>query len=590
MSVDPGRLRQAFLDGLTDEGLEELTFRLVRPAFPQAYRTGTGADGGADVVSDPGNPPEMVWQCKNGDPDWTDCRGSLKSAMKTFGSANYTFVFPRPLKKGQLTFWRQKFVPEQLALYPTLKKLELMDNLSDLIDGKPELLNRLTQGAFGSAYSDVAAAVSRTGVNPLASIADLIGDAPELARRAVEQGRTDPRYRYEKRQREARPEDRTLKEGRIRFGFDARLEQQRSFTATIRSGDAVQEESAELREGPQLENVVFVFAETEDGAARREEVRAELAAGRPVDLICDEHVGISAGPLPDRFEMLADADGIMRRGTAHLELSEPLTLKIELELKTGETRSDVLSLYLVPPDTGFKFGYGGSLHGALVYLDINPDADDDDPDAGPWVETAFAVGIDTSTPPSELLNGLKFIAALGVSRAIRLECDGVFPDGGFDLDITESGLDPANSEILKHAWVVASVLAALTELDGRERWLGSGVHEYDLAIAGLVGSLLGSGELRQPLTEPYPYRVGSEFADRDPQDLLRGIQRPLAPLCGQPTVVAQMRFEGDVDGRLAEIDDVLVFEATPRTGGRAEVVVTLIGPIPPGPEETEPQQ
>jgi hypothetical protein len=81
MSADPARYRQSLLDAVTDDGLEELTFRLALPDYPHAYRTGRGSDGGIDVLSDLGVPPARAWQCKNGKPDWDDCRESLRTAM-----------------------------------------------------------------------------------------------------------------------------------------------------------------------------------------------------------------------------------------------------------------------------------------------------------------------------------------------------------------------------------------------------------------------------------------------------------------------------------------------------------------------------
>lgn len=134
---------------------------------------------------------------------------------------HYTSVFPRPLTGPQRDFWRKKFLPQQREIYPDLQTVDFCDDLAERLEDFPELINKLNEGALASSYRDVATTASQTGVNPLASIPDLIGDAPELARRAVETGRADPRYRYENRQREARAEDRTIPEGRIRFGLEA---------------------------------------------------------------------------------------------------------------------------------------------------------------------------------------------------------------------------------------------------------------------------------------------------------------------------------------------------------------------------------
>ncbi len=145
--------------------------------------------------------------------------------------------------------------------------LDFCDDLAERLEDHPELIDKLSDGALASSYRDVVTAASRTGVNPLASIPDLIGDAPELARRPVETGRTDPRYRYENRHREARAEDRTIPEGRVRFGFEAPIGRPREFTATVHTGEAVQEKAAERREDVPLDQVTLWFSGTSLGAA-----------------------------------------------------------------------------------------------------------------------------------------------------------------------------------------------------------------------------------------------------------------------------------------------------------------------------------
>lgn len=578
------RYRQSLLDAVTDDGLEELTLRLARAEYPEAYRTGRGPDGGVDVLSDLGVPPARAWQCKNGKPNWDDCRESLRTAMSDAKPPHYTFVFPRPLTQQQLKWWRTTFVPEQRARFPELETLDLWDNLADRLADQPELIDRLSEGALASSYSAVAKAASRTGVNPLASAADLIGDAPELARRAVEMGRTDPRYRYENRQREARAEDRAIPEGRIRFGFEAQIGRPREFTATIRVGEAVQEKAAQPREEVPLGQVTPWFAESEAAAAHRVRIRSELAAGRTVDVVCDADVGVDAGPLPDRFMAVADADGILRNGEVTLGLSEPLTLEVGVHGGTDAPLPSVrLSMYRIPSDPGFRVSYGGSFHGALVFLDLDPDAQPPDGDSRRWTETAIAVAIDPDgVQATELLTGLGFVLSFSRANRLTLASEGLLPPEGMDLDITDHGIAGNNAEILEHAMIVAAVLAQLTRLDGRPRTLGPVATEYDRVIADLVGELLRCGEIRTPLNGPYHYRVAADAGD--PGEVMRGFRQPLGRLAGQPTVIAEMRIDGDADGRLIEMDGVTVLEATPKPGGRAEVVMALVGPVPADPD------
>lgn len=583
MHVDPSRYRQTLLDALTDDGLEELTLRLVRPDYPQARRSGKGEDGGIDVLSDHELPPARVWQCKNHEKaDWRDCRKSLSKAMDdSHPPAHYTFVFPRPLSGPQRDFWRKKFLPEQRKLYSKLKTLDYCDNLAELLEERPELIDKLNEGVLASSYRDVAMAASQTGVNPLASVRELLGDAPELARRAVETGRSDPRYRYESRQREAREDDRTIPEGRVRFGFEAPSGGQRAFTATIRTGDAVQEKAAELREDVSLDEVTLWFSDTAAGASQRERVRSELAAGRAVDLTGERDVGLSAAPLPDRFSELADGDGVLRNGDIHLGLSDPLSLQVSMDTGGGDAPTAEIALYRIPSEPGSSVSYGGSFRGALMFLDFDPDAPRPDGEEGKWTQTAISVGLDVDgVPATELMSGLGFALSFGHANRLRLACEGLFPPDGLDLDIADHGIDAEMASVLEQVVIITGALAQLMRLDSRPRRLTPSGSEHDVSVAELVLQLMRETEIRQPLGGAYRYSIPEDAGSEDPSVLMRGVRRPLAMLAGQPTVVAELRIEGDADGRLEEIDGRKILEVVPRDGQQAEVVMLYVGPVP----------
>ena len=582
MQADPIRYCQSLLDSVTDDGLEELTLRFARPDYPRAYRTGRGADGGIDVLSDLDLPPERCWQSKNGKIDWDDCRDSLRTAMsEPHPPPHYTFVFPKALTRRQLTWWRTKFLPAQRALYSKLQILDFWDDLAQRLAERPDLIDRLNEGALASSYSAVAKAANQTGVNPLASITDLVGDAPELARRAVEAGRLDPRYRYENRQREARAEDRSIPEGRMRFGFDAPLGRPREFTATIRVGDAVQEKAAEPREDVPLGPVTLWFSNMHAGAVHRDRIRGELAAGRALDVRCDADVGLDARPVPDRFATLVDSDGIIRSGEVHIGLSDPLTLQVSMDGQDGPTPKAEIALYRVPSDPGFSVSYGGTFHGALVFLDVDPDAPRPDGEPGRWSDTSIAVAIDADgVPATELVTGMGFVLSFAHSERLLLTCEGLLPADGMQIDITDHGIDDKTADILQHAITVTAVLAQLTRLDGRARSLPPAGSEAELQTAQLIAELLRYGEIRQPLTRPYRYSIPDDEARRDPGELMQGVRRALAPLAGQPTVVAELRIEGTADGKLLDADGEIHLEATPARGGHAEIVMVLVGPVP----------
>ena len=422
--------------------------------------------------------------------------------------------------------------------------------------------------------------MAQTGVNPLASITDLVGDAPELARRAVEAGRTDPRYRYESREREARKDDLTIPDDRIRIGFEALPGKPREFTATLRAGQEVQEKAAAPREDVELGPVMMWFADTPHGAAARQLIRAELAAGRPVDVVCNEHVGLDAGPVPDRFRDMLDSDGILHRGDAHLDLSEPLQLKVRMQTDAGATPEATIALYRIPSPPGHSISYGGSFHGALLFLDLNPDAPRPDGQPGRWTASEISGGLDTGTDATEMLTGLGFAMSLQRATHIQLDCPELIADRQRRRLDLEPGAQstPHADQVLERAVVIANALAALTRLDGRPRTLPDAVSDGCVALADMVYLLLSEGEVRVTLDAPYRFSVPDETDTSDPEAVMRGVARPLASIAGQPTVIAQLRIEGPASARLTATEPQQIIEVTPR-GENTQAVMTLVGPV-----------
>lgn len=581
MRVDPARYRQTLLDSITDDGLEELTLRLARDEYPDAHRAGKGKDAGIDVLSEFGQPPNRAWQAKNVKQiDWDDCRDSLRQAMSTeHPPRHYTYVFPRPLTGPQHEFWHNTLLPQQQKLYPQLETLDFWDDLAERLEDHPELVNILGEGAFASGYRSVAELMAQTGVNPLASITDLVGDAPELARRAVEAGRADPRYRYENRQREARQDDLTIPDDRIRIGFEALPGKPREFTATLRAGQQVQEKAAGLRENVDLGPVTMRFADTPEGAAARQLTRSELSAGRPVDVVCNEHVGLDTGPVPDRFRDTFDSDGTLHRGEAHLGLSEPLQLKVSMQTDAGATPEAEIALYRIPSPPGHSISYGGGFHGALLFLDLNPDAPRPDGQPGPWTTTEISGGLDPGTDATEILTGLGFAMSLQRATHIHLHCPELIAEGSAGLDLKPGAQStPHAEEVLERAAIIANALAALTQLDGRPRALPDAVDDGHVALAEMVHRLLTEGEVRTTLDSPYRYSVPDGTDTSDLEAVMRGVARPLAPIAGQLTAIAQLRIEGPATARLIATEPQQIIEVTPQSE-KTQAVMTLVAPV-----------
>jgi hypothetical protein len=579
--VDPARYRQTLLDSITDDGLEELTLRLARDEHGDAHRAGKGKDAGIDVLSDFGQPPRRAWQAKNVKQiDWDECRDSLRQAMGTeHPPLHYTYVFPRPLTGPQREFWRNTFLPQQVRLYPQLESLDFWDHLAERLEDRPELVNILSEGAFASGYRSVAELMAQTGVNPLASITDLVGDAPELARRAVEAGRTDPRYRYETRQREAHEDDLTIPDGRIRIGFEALPGKPREFTATLRAGREVQEKAARPRKDVEPGPVRMWFADTPQGDTARQLIRADLAAGRPVDVVCNEHVGLEAGTVPDRFRDMVDNDGTLHRGEAHLGLSEPFQLKVSMQTDAGPTPEATIALYRIPSPPGHSISYGGSFHGALLFLDLNPNEPRPDGQPGLWTASEISGGLDPDTDATEVLTGLGFAMSLQRATHIKLDCPELITGGSVSLDLEPGAQSTRHADqVLERAAIIANALAALTQLDSRPRTLPDAVSDGYVALADMVYRLLTEREVRVTLDAPYRYSVPDETDTSDLEAVMRGVARPLAPIASQPTVIAQLRIEGPASARLVASEPQQVVEITPQSEN-TQAVMTLVGPV-----------
>lgn len=247
---------------------------------------------------------------------------------------HYTFVFPRKLTSGERDFWRDSFLEEQLRLHPSLSTLDYWDDLADRLEGSPDLVDRLSDGALADYVRTVFAQAAGTGVNPLASAPDLVGDATQMAARAVAIGASDPDFVYGSVGREAGVADENLPEGALLFQLQHdRRTALPKYTLSMRAGSSI----TELTADPRAESIVQPepwFADTPEGATARELARGSLAKGRPISLR-GPHVGVDPRSVPDRFRSLLDDAGLMRDGELQLGVSEPLDLTMVLQTHTG---------------------------------------------------------------------------------------------------------------------------------------------------------------------------------------------------------------------------------------------------------------
>jgi hypothetical protein len=577
---------------LHDEGLEELTLRLVIKDYPDAHRTGRGKDGGVDVFSDFGNPPARGWQAKNY-PDrtrWDKCRESLKAVMSGEDAPpHYTFVFPKRLSEAQHKFWRDTFLPEQLKLYPSLEVLDYWDDLATRLEGRPDLVDLLDDGALSAYFRDVMAQTAATGVNPLASAPDLAEGAEGVAGFAGEIGRDDPRFSYGIFGREAGVGDEELPEGRALFTIEhgSRRGLPR-YAVTIRQGTSVTGTEAKPRTEDDVDPPAIWFAEDPEGEAVRERVRASLAKGRPIVVDCGPSVALEPRDVPDRFRSQTDSAGLLKRGRLDIGLSEPLPLSVTLDAGGGRhaKQAEVIPLYRVPANPGASESWAGGVGGCIVAFDLRPYGGPDlegaeDGDVAVELIMSVSISIDGERP-AQAIAGLGFARALGAADGVLLDCPGLLPADGIDV----GGL-PAPNEGATEVWEagvdIATALGLLNRRDGVDRRIPSGLTERDRAIARQVQALLMGDGVRA--------RMGGEFEvglppGTDPagdrSSLLRTV-RPMPDLSGQPT---NLDVEQIVVG--AEALEAVEREGKPPAlrcrpiDGEAEIVMRAVEEESPG--------
>lgn len=580
--VDSNRYRAALvlLASLTDEGLEDLTLRLVRPDYPDAYRSGPGQDDGIDVYSDLGAPPERAWQAKNcGDSiDWTECRKSLKSAMALASPPpHYTFVFPRKLKKGELKFWRETFVPEQKALYPQLETLDQWDDLADRMEARPDLIDLLNDGALASYLRPTIERISQTGASPLASGTELLNENTRLAGpTAAEIGRTDPYFTYTRSESEAGEQD--VPHHR-RLAFTMRADQRDRlprYEMRVREGESVRELAAEPRAGAVITQPKPWFADDEAGHAARTRARVTLAKGQTIALDGDA-VGLQPGSVPDRFRSLLDSNGLLRKGRLELGLSEPLVLTVRMFFAEEEVAQPLL-LYRVPELPGDSLSYAGAYHGTVLALNLASERHSDQEDLH------FDGGIDVTLfmeteSAADAVRGLGFARAFGQADRVLFECPGLLPEGGVGSE-GRTPPPPAAEKIWEAAAMVAGALAELERYDGRVRTIPPSVDPREPVLAETVLQLLHEDELRIPCAGTFDAPLPADIDPQtDPESLL-SFTAPLPDLCGHPTLTLEQHVEGAVAIEVVQEDGRAPRLRCEAREGQALIVTRRVDPEP----------
>lgn len=141
---DATRIINAALRGITDDGLEELTYELIKADHANARRLRAPHDGGLDVVAST-DVGIVGWQVKNFGARiyWNKCRASVVQALKQHRPKEITFVFPRDLTGKEVIGW-ESFRAAQLKEFPNLTNLDYWGS-TDLIRrlrGRQDLVKR----------------------------------------------------------------------------------------------------------------------------------------------------------------------------------------------------------------------------------------------------------------------------------------------------------------------------------------------------------------------------------------------------------------------------------------------------------------
>lgn len=574
----PARHRERLVLSLDDEGLQNLALRLVLPDWPNAHRTYRGPDGGVDVFSDYGLPPQRGWQCKNyaaGAVDWGKCRNSLKAATdERHPPRHYTFVFPRALKKTDHDYWRETFVPWASQQFgDMLPTLDYWDDLPDRLKDRPDLVDMLDDGALAGYMRKVMAQTAADGFNPLATASDHVDDAAKAAERAKAIGKADPYFAYGEGGREANAADSDLPPDRQRFTMDrTREDALPRYTVAVRRGDAVHEFTAAPCEGVELRRGRFVFAPDDEGRALHDHVRRQLAKGRPVTLH-DPRVHVDPGDVPDKFRHLADEDGLLRDGELVLGLSQPLTLVVRMIAGATILREEI-TLYRIPELPGDRTAWGGSVGGTILFIDLRP-VPDEDGEFGNQVAIIINVvsGFHGETP-DQALRGLGFACAFALADSRRLECHCLLKADGLTI-VGASASDPKTLENLVVTGLIAQALADLELRDPRGRTMPRSVGLRDAAVAKTVLKLFRQGDTRHDVADA-EFKVPLPSHAQPSDDLARWMThvQPLPEIAERPTLRVLVAVEGATPLRITDADDGQCVLAC-RNDGAASVVMRL---------------
>ncbi|MDQ2630673.1 MAG: hypothetical protein M3Y75_06835 [Actinomycetota bacterium] len=441
------------------------------------------------------------------------------------------------MTKNQRDFWRDEFLPEQLAKYSKLKKLDYVDDLAQRLEDKPELVNLLSDGAYGSYVRETLKQTTETGVNPVATATDLAADPIKMAEHAKAIGKGDPNFAYRLIGREAGSDDAELGQRGRRFKMNHGLDNLPSFSMEILHGDVVTELQADVRPEASTRSPEPWFEKSPAGEKARTRARISLSKGEPINL-SGEEIGVRPGDVPDRFREELTEDGLLRKGIVGLGLSQSIDLLIEITIG-GQATRETIPLYAIPPIEPAALAFGGHYLGTVITLDFESVDDAEvEPDE---IALEMVCGLSLvagGLRASDALEGLAFAQAFEKAERIYFQCPQILPPEGIAFSGREA--PSAGQEMWNVAAVVAAALAGLEARDGVERTMPEAVEIRDRYAAQMTFQVLQEGKLEIGIEDEFDLPLNLDIEGKKLEDLL-DLQVELPPILGQPTGVMVRR-------------------------------------------------
>jgi len=340
-------LRQR-IAAMTPDDFEQLTFELVRGEEPTARRI-LAPDAGADVLRpSSGEQAAKVWQAKrHKEINWTECEGSLATAITRYSPSEIVFVFSRDLSEAVEETFNAKLVrhPDAVATETPV----VYWNLS-------EIVRRLGQHQeirvrfFGGEQESTLDLINRTikAGGPLESAADLVERATAL----TEWTERDQKFTHAVT---------TSAGGRPEPKWD----ELPYMMLTVGGASSQVNIASWPRAGANVALPLFGFDDTEEGNEARQDAVEQLAHGEAAEIVKGANVQIDA---PEIVSALAPPESL-QAGVFKITPGDAITLEIEVA-NDADTSAWAVPLYNVPPPPGATGALAGWVGAVLVHVSV----------------------------------------------------------------------------------------------------------------------------------------------------------------------------------------------------------------------------